>query len=46
MVINYHNLNDQMVKNNYPLLLIIDLIDNMGVNKYSLKWIYGGGSTM
>jgi len=23
--------NDQTVKNNYPLLLITDLIDNMGV---------------
>ena len=29
MVIDYHNLNDQIVKNNYPLLLITDLIDNM-----------------
>jgi len=30
MVMDYCNLNDQMVKNNYLLLLIIDLIDNMG----------------
>ena len=30
IVIDYHNLNDQTVKNNYPLLLIMDLIDNMG----------------
>ena len=30
MVIDYHNLNNQIVKNNYPLLLIIDLIDNIG----------------
>ena len=29
MVIDYCNLNKQTVKNNYPLLLIIDLIDNM-----------------
>ena len=29
MVIDYCNLNDQMVKNNYPLPLITDLIDNM-----------------
>ena len=29
MVIDYHNLNDQMVKNNYSLSLIKDLIDNM-----------------
>ena len=30
MVMDYHNLNDQTMKNNYLLLLIIDLIDNMG----------------
>jgi len=27
---DYYNLNNQMVKNNYPLLLITDLIDNIG----------------
>jgi len=36
MMIDYYNLNDQTVKNNYLLLLIIDLIDNMGSK---LKWI-------
>jgi len=30
MVMDYYNLNDQTVKNNYLLLLITDLIDNMG----------------
>jgi len=30
MVMDYCNLNDQTVKNNYPLPLITDLIDNMG----------------
>jgi len=30
MVIDYYNLNDQTVKNNYPLPLITDLIDNIG----------------
>jgi len=30
MVMDYCNLNDQIVKNNYPLPLIMDLIDNMG----------------
>jgi len=30
IVINYCNLNDQTVKNNYSLPLITDLIDNMG----------------
>ena len=29
MVMDYHNLNDQTVKNNYPLPLIMDLIDNI-----------------
>jgi len=29
MVMDYYNLNDQTVKNNYPLPLITDLIDNM-----------------
>ena len=30
MVMDYHNLNNQTVKNNYPLLLIMNLIDNIG----------------
>ena len=30
MVIDYHNLNNQIVKNNYLLPLIMDLIDNIG----------------
>ena len=29
MVMDYCNLNNQTVKNNYPLSLIMDLIDNM-----------------
>ena len=37
MVIDYHNLNNQMVKNNYLLPLIIDLIDNMGNKKVFTK---------
>ena len=37
MVIDYCNLNDQTVKNNYPLLLITDLIDNMGSKKVFMK---------
>jgi len=40
--IDYHNLNDQIVKNNYQLLLIIDLIDNMVskkiFTKMDLRW--------
>ena len=42
MVMDYHNLNDQTVKNNYPLPLIMDLIDNMGskrvFTKIDLQW--------
>jgi len=42
MVMDYCNLNNQMVKNNYPLPLIMDLIDNMGskkiFTKMDLRW--------
>ena len=42
MVMDYHNLNDQTVKNNYPLPLITELIDNMGskkvFTKMDLRW--------
>ena len=37
MVIDYCNLNNQTVKNNYLLLLITDLIDNMGSKKIFTK---------
>jgi len=37
MVMDYRNLNDQTVKNNYPLLLITDLIDNMGSKQVFTK---------
>jgi len=42
MVIDYHNLNDQTVKNNYLLPLITELIGNMGskkvFTKMDLRW--------
>jgi len=42
MVMDYCNLNSQMVKNNYPLPLITELIDNMGgkkvFTKIDLRW--------
>jgi len=42
VVIDYHSLNDQTVKNNYLLLLITELIDNMGgkkvFTKIDLRW--------
>ena len=37
MVMDYCNLNDQIVKNNYPLPLIMDLIDNMGGKRVFMK---------
>jgi len=37
MVIDYCNLNSQTVKNNYLLLLIMELIDNMGSKKVNTK---------
>ena len=42
IVMDYHNLNDQTVKNNYSLPLITNLIDNMGskkvFTKMDLRW--------
>jgi len=42
IVMDYYNLNDQTVKNNYPLPLITELIDNMGskkvFTKMDLRW--------
>jgi len=37
MVIDYCNLNDQMIKNNYLLPLITELINNMGSKKVFMK---------
>jgi len=42
IVMDYHNLNNQTIKNNYLLLLIIELINNMGskkvFTKMDLRW--------
>ena len=42
IVMDYHNLNDQMIKNNYPLPLITELINNMRskkvFTKMDLRW--------
>jgi len=42
IVMDYRNLNNQTVKNNYPLPLITELIDNMGgkkvFTKMDLRW--------
>jgi len=44
MVMDYRNLNDQTVKNNYPLPLITELIDNMDskkvFTKMDLRWSF------
>jgi len=37
MVMDYRSLNSQTVKNNYPLPLITELIDNMGSRKVFMK---------
>ena len=37
MVIDYRNLNDQTMKNNYPLPLITDIINDMGSKKIFIK---------
>jgi len=37
IVINYYSLNNQIVKNNYLLLLITDLIDTMESKKVFTK---------
>jgi len=42
IVMDYYNLNNQTIKNNYLLLLITELIDNMGskkvFTKIDLRW--------
>jgi len=44
MVMDYHRLNKQTVKNNYLLPLITDLVDSMGnkrvFTKMDLRWGY------
>ena len=44
MVMDYHRLNKQTIKNNYPLPLITELVDNMGsklvFTKIDLQWGY------
>jgi len=37
IVMDYHNLNSQTVKNNYPLPLITELIDNIGSKRVFMK---------
>ena len=45
MVMNYCNLNNQTIKNNYPLPLITELINNMGSKKVFTKMDLRWGST-
>ena len=38
MVQDYRYLNKWTVKNNYPLSLILDIVENIGTKRYLLKW--------
>jgi len=44
MIQNYRYLNEWMIKNNYPLLLISDILENIGTKKVftkiDLRWGY------
>jgi len=42
MVQDYQYLNKWTIKNNYPLLLISDIVENIGIKKYLLSWTYDG----
>jgi len=37
MVQDYQYLNEWMIKNNYPLLLISDIVENIGIKKVFTK---------
>ena len=37
MIMDYRRLNKQMIKNNYPLPLIMDLVDSMGNKRVFTK---------
>ena len=38
MVQDYRYLNEWTIKNNYPLPLILDVVENIGTKKYLQKW--------
>ena len=40
IVQNYRYLNKQTVKNNYPLSLILDIVENKVFTKMDLQWGY------
>ena len=40
IVQNYRYLNKQTVKNNYPLSLILDIVENKVFTKMDLQWSY------
>ena len=46
MVQDYCYLNEWTIKNNYPLLLIPQLVDKLKVVNTSQRWIFGGDTTM
>ena len=50
MVQDYRYLNEWTIKNNYPLLLILDVLENIGIKKVftkmDLRWGYNNMSVM
>ena len=50
MVQDYRYLNEWTIKNNYPLLLILDVLENIGIKKVftkmDLRWGYNNISVM
>jgi len=42
MVQDYRYLNKWTVKNNYPLPLISDMVENIGTKTYLQRWTYDG----
>jgi len=38
MVQDYRYLNEWTIKNNYPLPLILDVVENIGIKKYLQRW--------
>jgi len=46
MVQDYRYLNKWTVKNNYPLPLISDMVENIGTKTYLQRWTYDGDIIM
>ena len=42
MIQNYRYLNEWTIKNNYPLPLILDIVEKIGTKKYLQRWTLDG----